>query len=78
MMKMLYYAGETYNPDEYSFVKRKENKKGRVHKQEKIQLHNLKNAAKLEAWSSHVQISDTSFPITKHHKRRLPWINWSL
>jgi len=41
-----YYAGETYDPDEDSFVKRKENKKGRVHKEEKNQIqHNLKNAS---------------------------------
>jgi len=54
MMKMLYYVGETFDPYEDSFVKRKENKKGRVHKQEKYQLHNLKNAAKFEAWPRHV------------------------
>jgi hypothetical protein len=60
--------------------KEKKKKNERVHKQEKNQLHNLKNAAKFEAWPSHIQIADTSFPVrrTRHHKRRLPRKNWVL
>jgi len=48
IIKILYYVGETFDPDEDSFVKKtKKNKKGIVHKHEKYQLHNLKKCCKV-------------------------------
>ncbi|XP_004485584.1 ribosome biogenesis regulatory protein homolog [Cicer arietinum] len=57
-------AKPTDDPGEDPFAKRKENKKGRVEKQEKHRLQNLKNAAKFGALPSHVQLAATSLPIT--------------
>ncbi|CAK8530301.1 unnamed protein product [Lathyrus sativus] len=57
-------AKPTDDPDEDPFAKRRENKKGRVDKQEKNRLQNLKNAAKFGALPSHVQLAATSLPIT--------------
>ena len=52
------------DPEEDPFAKRKENKKKRVEKQENNRLQNLKQAAKLGALPSHVQLAATALPIT--------------
>ncbi|KAK2393218.1 hypothetical protein P8452_15266 [Trifolium repens] len=57
-------AKPTDDPNEDPFAKRRENKKGRVDKQEKNRLQNLKNAAKFGDLPSHVQLAATSLPIT--------------
>jgi len=44
-MVLLHFA----DPDEDPFAKRKENKRGRVDKNEKNRIQNLKNAAKFGA-----------------------------
>ncbi|KAM0854009.1 hypothetical protein ACQ4PT_050708 [Festuca glaucescens] len=46
------------------FAKRREEKKGRVDKQEKNRLGNLRNAAKVGALPSHIQLAATAIPIT--------------
>ncbi|GKC82748.1 ribosome biogenesis regulatory protein, partial [Tanacetum coccineum] len=46
------------------FAKRWSEKKQRVEKQEKNRLHNLKEAAKVGALPSHVQLAATALPIT--------------
>nr|GEV64037.1 ribosome biogenesis regulatory protein homolog [Tanacetum cinerariifolium] len=46
------------------FAKRRSEKKQRVEKQEKNHLHNLKEAAKVGALPSHVQLAATALPIT--------------
>lgn len=60
-------AKPTDDPDEDPFAKRKENKRGRVDKNEKNRIQNLKNAAKFGALPSHVQLAATSLPITGTH-----------
>ncbi|PNY01404.1 ribosome biogenesis regulatory family protein [Trifolium pratense] len=57
-------AKPTDDPDEDPFAKRRENKKGRVDKQEKNRVQNLRNAAKFGDLPSHVQLAATSLPIT--------------
>ncbi|XP_019172894.1 PREDICTED: ribosome biogenesis regulatory protein homolog isoform X2 [Ipomoea nil] len=57
-------AKETDAPGEDPFAKRKEEKKKRVDKQEKNRLQNLKQAAKVGAVPSHIQLAATSLPIT--------------
>ncbi|KAJ8750607.1 hypothetical protein K2173_015781 [Erythroxylum novogranatense] len=51
-------------PGEDPFAKRREEKKKRVEKQEKNRLSNLKQAAKVGALPSHVQLAATALPIT--------------
>ncbi|CAH2050176.1 unnamed protein product [Thlaspi arvense] len=51
-------------PGEDPFAKRQAEKKKRVEKQEKNQLQNLKQAAKVGALPSHIQLAATSLPIT--------------
>jgi regulator of ribosome biosynthesis len=51
-------------PGEDPFAKRKEEKKKRVEKGDKNRLQNLKQAAKVGALPSHVQLAATSLPIT--------------
>ncbi|VAI54475.1 unnamed protein product [Triticum turgidum subsp. durum] len=54
----------TDEPGVDPFAQRREEKKGRVDKQEKNRLGNLKNAAKVGALPSHIQLAATSVPIT--------------
>ncbi|KAL6221220.1 hypothetical protein ACLB2K_008972 [Fragaria x ananassa] len=51
-------------PGEDPFAKRREAKKNRVEKQDKNRLQNLKQAAKVGALPSHVQLAATRLPIT--------------
>ncbi|KAI3928311.1 hypothetical protein MKW98_023912 [Papaver atlanticum] len=57
-------AKMTDEPGEDPFAKRQTEKKQRVEKNEKNRLRNLKQAAKVGALPSHVQLSATSLPIT--------------
>ncbi|KAM2965609.1 hypothetical protein FF1_026147 [Malus domestica] len=57
-------AKETDVPGEDPFAKRQEDKKKRVEKQDKNRLQNLKQAAKVGALPSHVQLAATRLPIT--------------
>ncbi|XP_059635084.1 ribosome biogenesis regulatory protein homolog [Cornus florida] len=54
----------TDEPGEDPFANRRAEKKQRVEKQEKHRLHNLKQAAKVGALPSHVQLAATALPIT--------------
>ncbi|PSR95531.1 Ribosome biogenesis regulatory protein [Actinidia chinensis var. chinensis] len=54
----------TDEPGEDPFAKRRAEKKQRVEKQEKNRFHNLKQAAKVGALPSHIQLAATSLPIT--------------
>ncbi|KAL5547889.1 hypothetical protein UlMin_003120 [Ulmus minor] len=57
-------AKMTDEPGVDPFAKRREDKKKRVEKQDKNRLQNLKQAAKVGALPSHVQLAATSLPIT--------------
>ncbi|TYI79383.1 hypothetical protein E1A91_D05G018900v1 [Gossypium mustelinum] len=57
-------AKMTDEPGVDPFAKRQDDKKKRVEKQEKNHLQNLKQAAKIGALPSHVQLAATSLPIT--------------
>ncbi|OMO61412.1 Ribosomal biogenesis regulatory protein [Corchorus capsularis] len=57
-------AKMTDEPGEDPFAKRKDDKKKRVEKQEKNRLQNLKQAAKVGALPSHIQLAATALPIT--------------
>ncbi|KAM0969425.1 hypothetical protein FF1_017695 [Malus domestica] len=57
-------AKENDVPGEDPFAKRREDKKKRVEKQDKNRLQNLKQAAKVGALPSHVQLAATRLPIT--------------
>ncbi|XP_058113121.1 ribosome biogenesis regulatory protein homolog [Magnolia sinica] len=57
-------AKMTDEPGEDPFSKRQKEKKNRVEKQEKNRLQNLKQAAKVNALPSHVQLAATALPIT--------------
>ncbi|KAG4190506.1 hypothetical protein ERO13_A07G035500v2 [Gossypium hirsutum] len=57
-------AKMTDEPGEDPFAKRQDDKKKRVEKQEKNRFQNLKQAAKLGALPSHVQLAATALPIT--------------
>ncbi|CAI0629189.1 unnamed protein product [Linum tenue] len=57
-------AKMTDEPGSDPFAKRKEEKKKRVEKTEKNRLQNLKQAAKVGALPSHVQLAATALPIT--------------
>ncbi|KAI4326313.1 hypothetical protein MLD38_031639 [Melastoma candidum] len=57
-------AKATDEVGEDPFAKRRADKKGRVAKQEKNRLQNLKEAAKMGALPSHVQLAATALPIT--------------
>ncbi|TYJ20786.1 hypothetical protein E1A91_A08G020400v1 [Gossypium mustelinum] len=57
-------AKMTDEPGEDPFAKRQDDKKKRVEKQEKNRLQNLKQAAKLGALPSHVQLAATALSIT--------------
>ncbi|XP_022154113.1 ribosome biogenesis regulatory protein homolog [Momordica charantia] len=57
-------AKMTDEPGEDPFATRRANKKNRVEKQEKNRLENLKQAAKVGALPSHVQLAATTLPIT--------------
>ncbi|CAH9068550.1 unnamed protein product [Cuscuta europaea] len=57
-------AKDTDEPGEDPFAKRRQEKKKRVEKQEKNRYQNLKDAAKVGALPSHVQLAATSLPIT--------------
>uniref|UniRef100_A0A162A3A9 Ribosome biogenesis regulatory protein n=1 Tax=Daucus carota subsp. sativus TaxID=79200 RepID=A0A162A3A9_DAUCS len=57
-------AKMTDEPGQDPFAKRRSEKKQRVEKQEKNRLHNLKDAAKVGALPSHVQLAATALPIT--------------
>ncbi|KAJ7956672.1 Ribosome biogenesis regulatory protein [Quillaja saponaria] len=57
-------AKMTDEPGEDPFAKRRENKKKKIEKQEKNQLKNLKQAAKVGGLPSHVQLAATTLPIT--------------
>lgn len=57
-------AKMTDEPGVDPFAKRRSEKKQRVEKQEKNRLHNLKEAAKVGALPSHVQLAATALPIT--------------
>ncbi|KAF7844613.1 ribosome biogenesis regulatory protein-like protein [Senna tora] len=52
------------DPEEDPFAKRRDNKKKRIEKQDKNRLQNLKQAAKVGALPSHVQLAATALPIT--------------
>ncbi|KAG6706704.1 hypothetical protein I3843_07G227200 [Carya illinoinensis] len=54
----------TDEPGEDPFAKRQADKKKRVEKQDKNRLQNLKQAAKVDALPSHVQLAATALPIT--------------
>ncbi|XP_057465152.1 ribosome biogenesis regulatory protein homolog [Actinidia eriantha] len=54
----------TDEPGEDPFAKRRAEKKQRVEKQEKHRLQNLKQAAKVGALPSHIQLAATALPIT--------------
>lgn len=57
-------AKMTDEPGQDPFAKRRAEKKQRVEKQEKNRLYNLKEAAKVGALPSHVQLAATALPIT--------------
>ncbi|KAL8502647.1 hypothetical protein ACS0TY_021687 [Phlomoides rotata] len=57
-------AKSTDEPGTDPFTERRKEKKGRVEKQEKNRLHNLKQANKVGALPSHIQLAATSLPIT--------------
>ncbi|KAL5975806.1 hypothetical protein ACLOJK_020134 [Asimina triloba] len=57
-------AKMTDEPGEDPFSERQNERKKRVEKQEKNRLQNLKQAAKVNALPSHVQLAATSLPIT--------------
>lgn len=57
-------AKMTDEPGVDPFAKRRDEKKQRVEKQEKNRLGNLKNAAKVGALPSHIQLAATAVPIT--------------
>ncbi|KAL3838534.1 hypothetical protein ACJIZ3_023125 [Penstemon smallii] len=57
-------AKATDEPGTDPFAERRKEKKGRVDKQEKNRLHNLKQAAKVGALPSHIQLAATALPIT--------------
>ncbi|KAJ9552367.1 hypothetical protein OSB04_016412 [Centaurea solstitialis] len=57
-------AKMTDEPGVDPFAKRRSEKKQRVEKQEKNRLYNLKEAAKVGALPSHVQLAATALPIT--------------
>ncbi|KAL2487366.1 Ribosome biogenesis regulatory protein-like protein [Abeliophyllum distichum] len=57
-------AKMTDEPGKDPFAERRKEKKSRVDKQEKNRLHNLKQAAKVGALPSHVQLAATALPIT--------------
>ncbi|XP_021275444.1 ribosome biogenesis regulatory protein homolog [Herrania umbratica] len=57
-------AKMTDEPGMDPFAKRQDDKKKRVEKQEKNRLQNLKQAAKVGALPSHVQLAATALPIT--------------
>uniref|UniRef100_A0A5B7BNH1 Ribosome biogenesis regulatory protein n=1 Tax=Davidia involucrata TaxID=16924 RepID=A0A5B7BNH1_DAVIN len=57
-------AKMTDEPGEDPFAKRRAEKKKRVEKQEKHRLQNLKEASKVGALPSHVQLAATALPIT--------------
>ncbi|XP_022987784.1 ribosome biogenesis regulatory protein homolog [Cucurbita maxima] len=57
-------AKMTDEPGVDPFAKRQENKRKRVEKQENNRLQNLKQAAKVGALPSHVQLAATALPIT--------------
>lgn len=57
-------AKETDEPGVDPFAKRREEKKKRVDKQEKNRYKNLKEAQKVGALPSHIQLAATSLPIT--------------
>ncbi|EOY31033.1 Ribosome biogenesis regulatory protein (RRS1) family protein isoform 2 [Theobroma cacao] len=57
-------AKMTDEPGVDPFAKRQDDKKNRVEKQEKNRLQNLKQAAKVGALPSHVQLAATALPIT--------------
>ncbi|KAL2479715.1 Ribosome biogenesis regulatory protein-like protein [Abeliophyllum distichum] len=57
-------AKMTDEPGTDPFAERRKEKKGRVDKQEKNRLRNLKQAAKVGALPSHVQLAATALPIT--------------
>nr|XP_043636272.1 ribosome biogenesis regulatory protein homolog [Erigeron canadensis] len=57
-------AKMTDEPGVDPFAKRRLEKKQRVEKQEKNRFHNLKEAAKVGALPSHVQLAATALPIT--------------
>ncbi|KAL1085024.1 hypothetical protein V6Z11_D08G021300 [Gossypium hirsutum] len=66
-MDFLITTNTTYHviePGEDPFPKRQDDKKKRVEKQEKNRLQNLKQAAKLGALPSHVQLAATALSIT--------------
>lgn len=57
-------AKMTDEPGVDPFAARRANKKSRVEKQEKNRLQNLKEAAKVGALPSHIQLAATALPIT--------------
>uniref|UniRef100_A0A2N9HLH2 Ribosome biogenesis regulatory protein n=1 Tax=Fagus sylvatica TaxID=28930 RepID=A0A2N9HLH2_FAGSY len=57
-------AKMTDQPGEDPFAKRRADKKQRVEKHEKNRMQNLKQAAKVGALPSHVQLAATALPIT--------------
>ncbi|XP_038878495.1 ribosome biogenesis regulatory protein homolog [Benincasa hispida] len=57
-------AKMTDEPGEDPFAARRADKKKRVEKQEKNRLQNLKQAAKVGALPSHIQLAATALPIT--------------
>ncbi|KAL2500763.1 Ribosome biogenesis regulatory protein-like protein [Forsythia ovata] len=57
-------AKMTDEPGTDPFAERRKEKKGRVDKQERNRLQNLKQAAKVGALPSHVQLAATALPIT--------------
>ncbi|KAK1315937.1 hypothetical protein QJS10_CPA05g01742 [Acorus calamus] len=61
-------AKMTDEPGEDPFSKKDKEKKKRVGKQEKNRLQNLKQAAKVGALPSHVQLAAAGLPITGTHK----------
>ncbi|KAL6503101.1 hypothetical protein OROHE_023730 [Orobanche hederae] len=57
-------AKDTDEPGTDPFTERRKEKKSKVEKQEKRRLGNLKNAQKVGALPSHIQLAATSLPIT--------------
>lgn len=57
-------AKATDEPGTDPFAERRKEKKGRVEKQEKNRLQNLKQAQKAGALPSHIQLAATALPIT--------------
>ncbi|KAG8390758.1 hypothetical protein BUALT_Bualt01G0116800 [Buddleja alternifolia] len=57
-------AKATDEPGTDPFAERRKEKKSKVEKQEKNRLHNLKQAAKVGALPSHIQLAATALPIT--------------